>query len=129
MTAIPVSRLRPPNVSILFGVAAPPAEDDARAIDRRARASPSCLLVELALRPSSSAEGETAVEGGGAMVIGYWVGGSLIYDSQISSTSSDWGSGSTNNSPEDVWVDAYDTSYSYGTSASFTCAMSAGGCY
>ena len=63
MTAIPVSRLRPPNVSILFGVAAPPAEDDARAIDDRARASPSCLLVELALRP-----GETSPEGGGGRV-------------------------------------------------------------
>ena len=69
MTAIPVSRLRPPNVSILFGVAAPPAEDDARAIDDRARASPSCLLVELALRPSSSAAGETAAEGGGRVTL------------------------------------------------------------
>ena len=68
MTAIPVSRLRPPNVSILFGVAAPPAEDDARAIDHRARASSPCLLVELALRPSSSAAGETAVEGAAGRV-------------------------------------------------------------
>ena len=69
MTAIPVSRLRPPNVSILFGVAAPPAEDDARAIDDRARASPSGLVVELALRPSSSAAGETAAEGGGRVTL------------------------------------------------------------
>ena len=81
------------------------------------------------LRSSIINDNSASVEGGGAMVIGYWVAGSLVYDSQISSTSSDWGSGSTNNSPEDVWVDAWDTSYNYGTSSSFTCSQSLGGCF
>ncbi len=63
--------------------------------------------------------GNLATEGGGA----YLGEGAAV----LSADSTDWGAGSTDNDPEDVYFD-FDATYDFGTSATFTCDASIAAC-
>ena len=86
---------------------------------------------DVTLRSSVISDNAAGVEGGGVFLVGLWnaAGSTLLEDASITSTTSDWGTGAADNAPEDVWVDYWDDPYSYGSSASFTCTMSLGGCF
>jgi predicted outer membrane repeat protein len=63
-------------------------------------------------------------------VVNYNGGGVYIYDdSELWSVSSDWGTGSTDNDPDDIYVDGGSNAYNgYGSSESFSCSDILGTC-
>ncbi len=84
---------------------------------------------DLELESCTVWDNTATVEGGGVFVVGLFLGTTLITDSTLTSTGSNWGVGTTDNKPEDVFIDSWGTAYDYGSSADFTCTVSAGGCY
>ena len=64
-------------------------------------------------------------------IVNYWGGGAYVYDDvAFFSVNTDWGSGSTDNDPDDVYLDGASTSYaSYGSAETFTCSDTIGSCY
>jgi len=63
-------------------------------------------------------------------IVNYNGGGAYVYnDSQLWSVKSDWGTGSTDNDPDDVYVDGGSNAYNgYGTGETFSCSDVLGTC-
>ena len=63
-------------------------------------------------------------------VVNYNGGGVYIYDdSEMWSVASDWGTGSTDNDPDDIYVDGGSNAYNgYGTGETFSCSDTLGTC-
>jgi hypothetical protein len=58
-------------------------------------------------------------------------GGAYLYDgATLGSVTSDWGTGSTDNTPDDVYLDTWGTAYAaWSSGATFTCYDYMGACY
>ncbi len=71
--------------------------------------------------------GTASCVGDSSSVVGYFsnvadLGGAIISESSsVRSTGCDWGSGSTDNSPEDVYLISSGNTYDYGSDEDFTC--------